>query len=417
MSRRAFALVLGAICFAAASRAEPLPWVDPGDPPLPNGTASVEIEKINEPLFTRPGPAAPRRGAAAQGAHLPIFAATRAAGCRGRWLMVGPLAWVCEDRVRLSDVPALATNARASELPDGLPYRYHFVGKDGALGYRVLASAEQTAPDAELDPGFAVAIVDVARRGPDPFGLSSKNLWIPMRDLGPAHPLPFHGEELVDGTLSVAWVYVTHADVYDKPNGSRVRGEVHAQWEKLDVLETVTKHGHRWFRVGEGRWVSDRDVRSPTAATPPDELVAGERWIDVEIANQVLTAYEGERPVFATLVSTGKGKGNSIQATPPGVHRIWVKLSSSDMDNLEDEEAARYYAIQDVPWVMYFEKGYGLHGTFWHRSFGHVRSHGCVNLTPRDAERLFRWTSPRLPAGWSAVLPTEYDRGTLIRVR
>ena len=121
--------------------------------------------------------------------------------------------------------------------------------------------------------------------------------------------------------------------------------------------------------------------------------------------------------MFATLVSTGKGRGKSIQATPKGAHRIWVKLVSTDMDNLEDEEASRYYAMQAVPWVMFFDKGYGLHGTFWHRSFGNVRSHGCVNLTPRDAQWLFHWTSPRLPAGWTAALPTDYEPGTLVRVR
>ncbi len=87
------------------------------------------------------------------------------------------------------------------------------------------------------------------------------------------------------------------------------------------------------------------------------------------------------------------------------------------MDNLEDEAAERYYRIEDVPYVQYFSKGIGLHGAFWHRSFGQVRSHGCVNLAPLDAQRLFWWTSPRLPAGWTAVLPTAHEPGTVVRVR
>jgi lipoprotein-anchoring transpeptidase ErfK/SrfK len=87
------------------------------------------------------------------------------------------------------------------------------------------------------------------------------------------------------------------------------------------------------------------------------------------------------------------------------------------MTNLEDQEAGNYYAIEEVPWVMFFQKGYGLHGTFWHRSFGNVRSHGCVNLTPLDAQRLFHWTHPRLPAGWTAALPTDGEPGTIVRVR
>ena len=85
-------------------------------------------------------------------------------------------------------------------------------------------------------------------------------------------------------------------------------------------------------------------MRHPTIAEPPSEVdvESGERWIDVELATQTLVAYEGKRPVFATLVSTGKGKQGTALATPIGTHRIWIKLLQSDMDNLGDEKAARY---------------------------------------------------------------------------
>ena len=82
------------------------------------------------------------------------------------------------------------------------------------------------------------------------------------------------------------------------------------------------------------------------------------------------------------------------------MHRLWVKLLTSDMDNLEDENAARYFRIENVPWVQYFSKGVGLHGAFWHRSFGQVRSHGCVNLAPIDAKWLFEWSEPSMPTDW-----------------
>lgn len=414
--RRTLALACGALSVAALGRAEPLPWLD-GDASFASSVASVEIVERDEPLFVRPGPNAARRGSAEMGANLPIYASRRGAGCRGRWLMVGPLAWLCEDRVRLSDAPPIAASTSPELYPDGLPLRYHFAGPNGALGYKLLASADETEPDAQLEPGFAVGILQVSRRGGDPFGLTSKNLWVAMRDLGPARPLPFQGAELAGGKLDVAWVHEDHAAVHAKPAGPALEGEVRQRWEELRVLETVKKGGKLWYRIGADRWVRERDVRVATSAPPPEGLRPGERWIDVDIASQVLVAYEGERPVFATLVSTGKGKGSDIQATPTGVHRIWVKLRVSDMDNLENEEASRYYAIQDVPWVMYFKKGYGLHGTFWHRSFGRVRSHGCVNLAPLDAQRLFHFAGPRLPGGWNAVLPTEYDPGTLVRVR
>jgi len=401
---------------AGASAAHGRPWVAPGDVPLRADLRSAVILRQDEPLYSRPEPGAARRGSAALGARLPLFAAVRGRGCSGRWLGVGPVAWVCEDVIKPSPEPAMPAGA-APQFPDGLAYRYYFVGPDGSFGYRSLALADEDVPDSQLEPGFAVAVVSVAdkQRG-DPFGLTTKRMWIPMRDLGAARSLMFEGVTL-DGTLNAGWVNAQTAAVYDAAGGRRVPGQSMLRLEAFRVLEQKKQGGRGWFRVGPGRWLSDREVRVPAASAPPAELLPGERWIDVDIETQTLVAYEGERPVFATLVSTGKGRQGTEQATPKGVHRIWIKLRSSDMDNLESEDAARYYAIQDVPWVMYFERGYGLHGTFWHRSFGNVRSHGCVNVSPLDAQRLFHWTSPRLPSGWTAALPSPYEAGTLVRVR
>ena len=74
------------------------------------------------------------------------------------------------------------------------------------------------------------------------------------------------------------------------------------------------------------------------------------------------------------------------------------------------------YSIQDVPWIMYFNASIALHGAFWHSNFGHVQSHGCVNLAPWDAKALFGWTEPRLPAGWHGVAATEEHPGTRVVV-
>ena len=370
------------------------------------------VTRRDEPLYRAPESKAPRRGAATRGATLPVFGSRTGPGCAGPFLMVGPLAWICSEGVEPSSAAPPSTQVRVEQVPDGLPYRYYFVGSDGSFGYRDLTTAEEGVPDTQLFPGFGVAVLRNGKHGSDPFGLTTHGVWVPLRDLRPVVAPEFQGIEL-DGRLDALWVVEDDTPLFSKP-GKRLRGSELSRLLALRSLEQRKIGRELWHRVGDDQWVRDKDVRGPRPAELPDGLRADERWIDVDLERQVLTAYQGERPLFATLVSTGRGPEGTELFTPRGTHRIWVKLHQSDMDNLETGES---YAIQAVPWVMYFERGYGLHGTFWHRAFGRVQSHGCVNLTPRDAKRLFDWTSPKLPAGWSAAFPTEYEAGTIVRVR
>jgi lipoprotein-anchoring transpeptidase ErfK/SrfK len=398
------------------------PWID-GGVELPPGVQSARVLLADQPLLAAPWGAAPRRGSAARDVHLPVFAARRGAGCKGAWLSVGPLAWVCEDAVEVSSAPAIEAAARVvPDASDGLPYRYFFVGPEGSTAYRQIDAVDVGEPDMTLQPGFAVAIVAERTIDGGRYGRTEHNLWVPMRDLGAVRSFAFQGEEVKEtkgDLIPVAWVLSDRARVLSKPSAAAITSATHARFEAVPVLEESKGPSGHFLRVGDAAWLAAKDVRHPSLVEPPSEVDAGsgERWIDVDLETQTLVAYEGARPVFATLVSTGKGKPGTPLGTPKGVHRIWVKVLSSDMDNLEDENAARYYRIEDVPWVQYFSKGVGLHGAFWHRSFGNVRSHGCVNLSPLDAQRLFWWTSPHVPAGWTAVFPTSHEPGTVVRVR
>lgn len=379
------------------------------------GVRSVVVLRRDEPLFTEPNRGAARRGAAERGAHLPVFELARGGGCTGRWFSVGPLAWICEDGAEATSAAAPPERAR-DFTADGLPYDYYFVGPDGSFGYQDLLVAEEGVPETQLLPGFGVAIT---REGQKPdgerYGLSTHGFWIPKRDLRRVAAPSFHGEPIGDA-LDTAWVNADKVRLRKAPGGPTLRDVVPRQ-TPVQVLETREVGGKKWLRVGDQEWLLASEVAQPTRVARPDEVKAGERWFDVELATQTLVAYVGDHPVFSTLVSTGRGAQGSVLATPKGLHRIWVKLKSSDMDNLENLEAQESYAIQAVPWVMYFQKGYGLHGTFWHRAFGRVQSHGCVNLSPVDAERLFEFASPHLPSGWTAALPTVYEQGSLVRVR
>jgi lipoprotein-anchoring transpeptidase ErfK/SrfK len=356
---------------------------------------------------------------------LPIFGAKRGPGCEGRWLLVGPLAWLCSDNAEYSPSPPSSPPPRAAD--DGLPYRYYFVGHDGAYGYANLSHADEDAPDAELQPGFAVAVVDEKVAHDDRWLRTRSGYWLRARDLGAARPSPFHGELLPDAPpnapLDVAWVTADRTVAFAEPKPGKPVATLE-RLERVHYREEKTAGGATWVRTSEDgaapRWMRAKDLAHPTPAPVPTEPgfdATKERWIDVDLATQTLTAYEGARPVFATLVSSGRGAPGTDSATPPGAHRIWVKLLSTNMDNLENDDAEQHYSIEDVPYVQFFDNAVALHGAFWHRAFGRTFSHGCVNLAPKDARWLFGFTSPHLPAGWSAAMPMQFEKGALVRVR
>lgn len=166
----------------------------------------------------------------------------------------------------------------------------------------------------------------------------------------------------------------------------------------------------------EGFWLRTSDVIMPTPM-PPEDLAPGEKWVDVDLAQQTLVAYEGMRPVFAARTSTGRknlvDKERDYQ-TPAGTFRIREKHITATMDG--DVASDGPYSIEDVPWVMYFNASIALHGAFWHNQFGTPRSHGCVNLAPADAKQLFAWVEPRLPPGLHGVYATATQPGTRVVV-
>jgi len=156
-----------------------------------------------------------------------------------------------------------------------------------------------------------------------------------------------------------------------------------------------------YYQTKDGDWIDDRHAsRIDPAKRWPKWAKQGGKWIDVNITKQVLVAYEGKKMVYATIVSTGEaglGDPEESTATKRGIFRIHTKWVSSTMDS---DVVGEEFELRDVPYVQYFEGGYALHGAYWHDSFGRPKSHGCINLAPEDARRLFFWTDPQVPVGW-----------------
>jgi len=239
-------------------------------------------------------------------------------------------------------------------------------------------------------------------------------------------PPVFKGLDLTgtDPVQPVAFILGAKAWKYDVDPDKR-RATPTTQVERFTgvaLTGRVVPIGNTVFReTKDGWWMRTLDGTYTDPGPPPPGLGRDEKWIDVNLARQTLVAFEGDRPVYATLVSSGrKGRGPNDKVhdhtTIQGSFRIREKHVSITMDGDGPAPGDMPYSIEDVPYVMYFEGSYALHAAFWHSNFGHEQSHGCVNLAPLDAKRLFFWTEPLLPQGWHGAIASKEKPGTRVVV-
>ena len=317
------------------------------------------------------------------------------------------------------------------------------------------------------------------------FGITVDLRLIPTTKVKPDSGSPFHGVELTKRfPIPFAFVVKRNSSTWKLIKG-------HNKVKAADPLprrvviplsgKARIKAGKRFYQTARDktRWLRAADI-GVVAKPPKFPKVAekGEKWIDISLRQQTLVLYEGKRPWYATLVSTGRdrfGDPKKSLATPMGEFRLQSKHIAAAMDSEENStvsggkksrkrrldpegEATRKrlleaeksgkklskldqrrlinikkgrhpeygvtrrrgaanFELRDVPWIQYFAAGYALHGAYWHDVFGIPRSHGCVNLSPIDARIVFRWTDPPVPQGWHGInIGHDMGKGTAIYV-
>ena len=238
------------------------------------------------------------------------------------------------------------------------------------------------------------------------FGVNTGLEVLPLDRTHPVIASTFSGIALGDVTLPIAFIKTRGAyRVIDDPQGIRP-GAALAFREAVPVTDEARNLGGVDYLVAkDGTLIPAHQsvVIKPFRQLPAwsaDDI----KWIDVSIPKQSLVAYEGVTPVYATLVSTGIGGSadpKETHATVQGAFKIYEKHTTVTMDG---HDTADSFDLRDVPFVQYFNGSYALHAAYWHDDFGRLHSHGCVNMAPRDAAWLFRWTDPRVPEGWHAVM-------------
>lgn len=260
----------------------------------------------------------------------------------------------------------------------------------------------------EVSRRNGVAFVDSFLHEGRRYNVSTDLRVIPADRFRPIRGSEFHGYTIgKDIEFPFALVRRKNAKKYTWSASKKAMVEAgDLEWRSAVALTGKQKFykGRLHYEAKEGFYVDDRSAgRVDPAKKMPAWGKNGERWLDVNITKQVLVAYEGTKAVYATLVSTGEAgleDPETTKSTKRGIFRIHTKYISITMDS---DVTGEEYELRDVPYVQYFEGGYALHGAYWHDGFGQPKSHGCINLSPEDARRLFFWTEPQVPPGWHGV--------------
>jgi len=240
------------------------------------------------------------------------------------------------------------------------------------------------------------------------YGLSTQLEILPADRLRPIQGSEFHGVEIgKEVEFPFAFIRKVSARYWQRSAGKLVDAGEAPYRAAVRLTGKQQFFGDRLhYETSDGKWLSDLDAsRLDPARRMPGWGKKGEKWMDVNLSKQTLVLYEGEKPVYATLISSGEAGLEDPQhttATKRGIFRIHTKHVSATMSS---DEAGEEFELRDVPYVQYFDReGYALHGAYWHDRFGTPKSHGCINLSPEDARRIFYWTEPAVPVGWHGAL-------------
>jgi hypothetical protein len=350
-------------------------------------------------------------------------------GCRSV-VAVAPRGYACadDDAATLdgADPVWLALRAHAPDYASPWPYSY---GESrGARRHRSLPDVETPSwpaslldPRAAIAPRSTVAWIDEVDSGGTPFLRASDMSFVRKDRVAPFDQVPFHGVALGEGArLPIAFFKHAPHTRYRRDADGRLIA-TRDTWPRLAWVALTgqnEKHGRAtfWETREEGAWIDARDaaVVAPEVGAPEGPH---DTWIEVAALQGWLVAYDGDTPVYATMISAGKlgaarpdpdrEPHQPPATTPIGTFRIKEKLLTATLQSDLDDGTEFVHA--EVPWSQRFFDKYLLHTAYWHDQWGEGHSGGCVNLSPVDAKWLFAWTEPKVPEGWHAVRAADGD--------
>ncbi|MBN1680521.1 MAG: L,D-transpeptidase [Anaerolineae bacterium] len=288
------------------------------------------------------------------------------------------------------EVRAAEAVMRVSPLPDvnQVPYQEDVVWTRAyrrMIGHVVIYDAPNGNPIGELDAGYNYVTVISAQDG---FIQINYGQWVAEEHITWADVSEFAGVEIVNQPKRpFAWML---AEAYPSryPGGPQDKNaQMIERYALMNIYGVEYVDGWEWYLVGPNQWIQQIRVAKVQPTERPEGVSKDDWWVSVDLYEQTAVAYEGDKMVFATLISSGLPQWG----TREGLYQIYDRFEATRMSGASGQ--TDFYFIEEVPYVMYYDGEIALHGTYWHDRFGYRQSHGCVNLSIMDSWWLFDWTS------------------------
>ncbi|HCS38749.1 MAG TPA: hypothetical protein DIW44_04090 [Anaerolineaceae bacterium] len=200
----------------------------------------------------------------------------------------------------------------------------------------------------------------------------------------------FQGFEFKENpTVSFGWILDKIESQTGPYSNAPATGKEYFRYNIVNVYDSEMEGDLEWLMIGPNEWINHRFIGRVIPNTEKPAGIETDRWIEVNLYEQVLLIHEGDRIIYATLVTTG----SDPFFTQPGVFKIYKKIDHEYMRGAFEADRSDYYYLEDVPYIMYFDQARALHGAYWHTNFGYKASHGCVNLSIADSHWLYDWAN------------------------
>lgn len=222
-------------------------------------------------------------------------------------------------------------------------------------------------------------------------------------------------------------------------DGIAVRKEANSGSDKLGTLSSINSvkvlkevygqslpsadgsyANNLWYQIDGGKYPGGyifsefitpiEQPKAPASPLRPAQVATGDNWIDVDLTKKIFTLFAfSNEPLMVTYISPGRPEN----PTQTGTFNVWYKLYKAEMKGGPPLHSY-IYDLKNIPWVMFYNSDYALHGTYWHDRFGTQQSAGCTNMTQGDAKFVFDHTKPTIPDGQEGVFSTAANPGTVV---